>query len=267
MREFVKDLLNRVLSVVGLHVMTRRAVANERKRYERLVGELQGSLREHLLPGTPDRDRRIPLIGNLRGTNPAEALHIVHYLHRGLPLDGDVCEFGVASGKTSALLANEIIPTNKSLWLYDSFEGLPAPTEKDELIDDLFSLGSIESYAGKMAHPRSQVEAELRRVGFAPSRTKIVEGFVEGPIEPANLPKAVCFAYVDFDFYQPILDVLRSLDPIMAVGGHFVVDDYGFFSSGVKAAVEEFLSARKDDYVLIVPPDYAGHFCVIEKKS
>ena len=266
MNELIKNLLNGILGFVGLHVMTKRAVENERKRYQRVAGELEGSLRSHLLRGLPDRDDRLAMIGNLRGTNAAEALHVIHYLHLGLPLDGDVCEFGVASGKTSALLAHEIAETDKKLWLYDSFEGLPAPTEKDELIDDLFSLGSIDEYAGKMAHPRAQVEAELARIGFPTSRTRIVPGFVEGLIEPAKLPERVCFAYVDFDFYQPILDVLRSLDPIVVPGGHFVVDDYGFFSSGVKEAVADFLKERDVDYELIVPPDWAGYFCILAKR-
>ena len=62
-----------------------------------------------------------------------------------------MCEFGVAEGETSAVIANEIAESKKSFHLFDSFEGLPKPTAKDKLKDDLFSLGSIEAYAGTMA--------------------------------------------------------------------------------------------------------------------
>jgi O-methyltransferase len=39
---------------------------------------------------------------------------------------------------TSALLANEIRSTERTLWLFDSFKGLGKPSEKDLLIDDIF---------------------------------------------------------------------------------------------------------------------------------
>ena len=47
--------------------------------------------------------------------------------------------------------------------------------------------------------------------------------------------------YVDFDFYSPISVALRFLNKRLVTGGVIVVDDYGFFSSGAKTAVDEFL--------------------------
>jgi hypothetical protein len=41
------------------------------------------------------------------------------------------------------------------------------------------------------------------------------------------------------DFYQSTADALNMLAKRMPPGGVIVVDDYGFFSSGVKTAVEE----------------------------
>ena len=73
-------------------------------------------------------------------------------------MSGDICEFGVAQGTTSALMSNEIKGLKeRNLWLFDSFEGLPMPTEKDQLKDDIFSLGSIEAYKGTMACGIDQV--------------------------------------------------------------------------------------------------------------
>jgi O-methyltransferase len=66
---------------------------------------------------------------------------LIEYLHQSLPVEGDVCEFGVAQGAISAVLAHEIKNTNKNIWLFDSFEGLPEPSEKDILINDLFHFG------------------------------------------------------------------------------------------------------------------------------
>jgi len=103
----------------------------------------------------------------LKGTPPSEALHLVWHLNRVLHLEGDVCEFGIAQGATSALIANEIRGTEKELWLFDSFEGLPMPTGKDILIDDIFSLGSIEKYQGTMACGQEQVIGRLNSISFS----------------------------------------------------------------------------------------------------
>jgi hypothetical protein len=66
------------------------------------------------------------------------ALLIIDALHRGLRGVGHVCEFGVAQGATSALLASEIMgDAQRDLHLFDSFEGLPRPTAKDELKNDI----------------------------------------------------------------------------------------------------------------------------------
>lgn len=40
------------------------------------------------------------------------------------------------------------------------------------------------------------------------------------------LPKQVSFAYVDFDFYEPIKVVLAYLHGMTRPGAIFVVDDY-----------------------------------------
>lgn len=67
----------------------------------------------------------------LRGTPPTEAFYILEGLNRTRQVPGDVCEFGVAQGETSALIANEIRDvTSRKIYLYDLFESLPKPTQK-----------------------------------------------------------------------------------------------------------------------------------------
>ena len=64
-----------------------------------------------------------------------------------------------------------------------------------------------------------------------------------------NLPKKVSFAYLDFDFYQPTLDVLNYLTDVLSVGGVIIVDDYDFFSTGVKTSVEEWFNLNSKSYI------------------
>jgi hypothetical protein len=235
-------------------------------KYREVVGELYGCLTELLFPEIPPREGRRELLSKLIGTPVSEAMHLIAYLSRSLALEGDVCEFGIAQGATSALLANEIRDTAKRLWLFDSFQGLPPPTSKDVLINDIFGLGSIEKYAGTMAEPAERVQLRLKDIGFPEVRTKIVPGFIEKTIKSAILPDKVCFAYIDFDFYEPILTTLRFLCDRIPVGGFVIVDDYGFFSSGAKTAVDEFVVETAGNYKLTLPPKCAAEatpFCIL----
>src|ERR1035437_2432520 len=109
------------------------------------------------------RDELRPaLLDALLGTSREEAQTILAALAEVRDLPGAVAEFGVAQGCTSALIANEIRDETTVLHLFDSFQGLPAPSERDELKDDIFKLGSMAAYQGQMAVGQEHVEAQLR---------------------------------------------------------------------------------------------------------
>jgi hypothetical protein len=214
----------------------------------------------------PANRHRHDFVCDLIGTGVSEALYILHALHDNIDRPGDVCEFGVAQGATSLLLANEILGTEKKLWLFDSFQGLPKPTERDELIDDIFRLGSMEAYEGTMAFPETVVLAKLQLLGFPQARLRIVPGFIEQSISRSELPNRVCLAYVDFDLYQPIATALEFLAKAVTPGGVIIVDDYGFFSSGAKAAVDEFLAKQGNRFLREIPFEGAGHFAILQRR-
>jgi hypothetical protein len=75
-------------------------------------------------------------LSRLAGTTLLEAGFILRSISQIADLPGDWCEFGVAHGRTSALLAQCMLRSDqgRKLWLYDSFEGLPDPHAKDILL-------------------------------------------------------------------------------------------------------------------------------------
>lgn len=237
--------------------------ANLCRSYEQLLRESGEAL--------PDREARFRLMGRLLGTPPGEAYSIVRALAASEGLAGDVCEFGVAQGETSALIANEIVDGEKTLHLFDSFQGLPAPTEKDTLKDDIFGLGAMGAYAGRMSCPEDMVRGRLAAIGFPPHRYVLHKGFIDTVLQRAEaLPQAVSFAYVDFDFYEPTRLTLEFLDQVLTDGAKIIVDDYDFFSTGAKAAVDEFVAARRGTegaYHCDVPDTRCGHFAVLRRAS
>ena len=215
----------------------------------------------------PANEVRSKLLARLLGTPPSEAYFIVQALAQSKNVKGEICEFGVAQGETSALIANEIAHTTKTLHLFDSFEGLPKPSEKDELKDDIFSLGSMDAYAGTMSCPEDMVRARLEAISFPSQRYVVHKGFIEQLIHnDKNLPKAVSFAYVDFDFYEPIKIALEFLHTVTPSGAIIIVDDYNFFSTGAKTAVDEFVSEKNSKgirYKCFVPDIRYGYFAVL----
>jgi len=261
----VKSLVHGALAHLDLE-LTRKSRSPHRDRYERLIQETESLFVQLLYRDLPRRPGREKMLADLIGTNISEALYVLAFLHRSLAVSGDICEFGVAQGATSALLAWEIAPIERHLWLFDSFEGLPAPSEKDVLIDDIFTLGSMARYEGQMANPESLVRARLRAIDFPPGRTHIVRGFIEDSVRHGELPSSVAFAYVDFDFYEPIRVALRFLDERLTPGGSVIVDDYGWFSAGAQSAVDEFLAERGADYEIVRPLDGSGYFIVLTRK-
>jgi O-methyltransferase len=262
----LKHIALRVIEAAGYDI-ARRGTRIAASRRAETSAELEALYREFVFPDLPPCAGRADLIALLEGTAASEAIYIAAYLHRSLRVPGAICEFGVAQGATSAFLANEMRATDRQLFLFDSFEGLPRPTARDVLVDDIFQLGSMDAYEGKMAFERHHVVGRLRAVEFPLSRVMIVPGFIEKTIHSPGLPAAVAFAYVDFDLYEPIAIALQFLDGVTQRGAHVVVDDYGWFSAGAQSAVDEFVGSRATRWRLTKPLPFAGKFAVLERFS
>jgi O-methyltransferase len=69
-------------------------------------------------------------------------------------------------------------------------------------------------------------------------------------LEPSDLPESICFAFLDGDFYESILDSLKLVWPKMAPSGVVIVDDYQNAAlPGAKKAVDQFF-ADKDATII-----------------
>lgn len=266
MKEFIKKIVNKILSYKGLMLVKNYELEHRQAKYIESIEQIESFFHEKIFSDIDTSNYEKILLSQLYGTSLCEAYYIIHFLRRSLKLSGDLCEFGVANGSTSALLAYEIKKLKKSLWLFDSFKGLSKPTKKDILLDDIFKLGSMDRYFRTMSYPVEEVILRLKKIKFPLSKVEIVPGFIEDSVHGERVPNKICFAYLDFDLYEPTLIVLNFIHERLSKGGYLVVDDYNYFSKGVKTAVDEFLFSKKEFYDFLLPYAFAGHFCIIRKK-
>lgn len=259
---------NAFLKQSGYEIIPQYQLTHLETKYKQSVKEITEFVLGNHLKDVPRNSERINLLSSLYGTEIIEALHIVYYLNKTRKLKGDVCEFGIANGATSALIANEIKVGNSNLWLFDSFKGLSKPTKKDILINDIFGLGKMSKYHGSMKYDISSVEEKLNKLRFPSQKRIIVPGFIEKTVQnKSNLPAKIRFAYIDFDLYKPTLTTLNALDQRLVRSGIVIIDDYNFFSKGVKTAVEEFLVKRGRTFRKILPVKNSGNFIILQKKQ
>ena len=150
-----------------------------------------------------------------------------------LGFSGDFVEMGCYRGDTSLLLAEALYRGTKSLWLYDSFEGLPEKSASDK------SVVGEEFARGALAVTKREVKERFLRAGL---KVPVIKKAWFADLTEADMPREVAFAFLDGDFYESIMDSLKLVGPRMVTGGVILVHDYANPAlPGVKKAVDEWL--------------------------
>ena len=82
-----------------------------------------------------------------------------------------------------------------------------------------------------MSHAETKVINELKSIKIDLKKVIINKGyFNKENLNKFKFPELVSFAYIDFDYYQPTLDVLNVLKDKLSLGSIIIVDDYDFFN-------------------------------------
>lgn len=146
-------------------------------------------------------------------------------------IEGDIVECGVCNGGSAALMAAAITsdPTRR-LWLYDTFAGIPAPGSRDGPL--------APQYEGQLRGSLERVQEVFQKVRVPLSSVVIRQGLFQDTFaEP--LPDRVALLHVDADWYQSVIDSLRTFYPLVTDGGLIVLDDFGHWE-GAREAFYDF---------------------------
>ncbi|MFI4973000.1 MAG: TylF/MycF/NovP-related O-methyltransferase [Caulobacterales bacterium] len=167
---------------------------------------------------------------------------------RGVP--GAVVECGVWKGGSSMAVAYTLIAagrTDRDLYLFDTFEGMTAPSEHDRRAADSAPAGDLldASTVGDKIRCYSSLEevrANMLATGYPAKRVTYVRGKVEDTL-PDRAPDQIAILRLDTDWYESTRHELEHLYPRLSPGGVLIIDDYGAWE-GARKAVDEYFGAR-----------------------
>ncbi len=173
---------------------------------------------------------------------PAKRQAIVRGLLETEHLTGPVVEMGVYTGGGTFLLATilESIASRRSVLAVDSFEGLPPPTEQDQVPSKNNAVHYVE---GMFSEASYEMLTFLLDAWGHGQRVRVFKGFFEQVLTSPHFPIGpLSMVVIDPDQYAGTKLCLEFFYPRMEPGGLIFVDDYrGTLAEGVNKAVDEFL--------------------------
>lgn len=169
--------------------------------------------------------------------NELETKKILSIAKDCLAIEGDFVELGCYKGDTSLMLADILRFSEKKLWIYDSFEGLPKKSSED------YSIVGENFKEGELAVSKRDVKVRFLKAGFP---VPIIKKAWFNELGDSDLPKKISFAFLDGDLYESIKDSLKLIEDKMSVGGVIVVHDYSNEAlPGVAKATEEWMKEKR----------------------
>lgn len=164
---------------------------------------------------------------------------VVNVLQDGVP--GDLIETGVWRGGASIFMRavlNAYGITDRTVWLADSFQGLPRPDPVRYPAD----AGDELWKASVLAVPVEEVKANFSAYGLLDDQVKFLVGWFSDTLPSAPIDRLAVLR-LDGDLYESTMDGLTGLYDRLSVGGYVIVDDYGAMES-CRRAVDDFRAER-----------------------
>ena len=139
-------------------------------------------------------------------------------------IPGDLIETGVWRGGATIFM-RAILKTHKStnrtVWVADSFEGLPAPNPKDYPADTGINLNSIPYLAVSL----ETVKANFKKYDLLDHQVKFLKGWFKDTLPHAPI-RQLAVLRLDGDLYESTMDTLKYLYPKLSIGGYIIIDDF-----------------------------------------
>lgn len=167
-----------------------------------------------------------------------------HLTKQSINIEGDIAECGVYQGGTllGIKLVLNSLGSNKKIFGFDSFEGLPNPSDNDKI---------------ENKHPREALKGFFSDCSFLKLNTKIndlnlisiklVKGYFSDTLSNYDEYK-FSLVHLDCDLYDSYKECLNFFYDRVSEGGFIVFDEYDYSQDvypGAKKAIDEFLAKKE----------------------
>jgi O-methyltransferase len=181
---------------------------------------------------------------------------------------GAMVECGVWRGGSMLLVADTLVSmgvTDRELYLFDTYTGMPAPGDEDIAVSGESGDAWIERGDGEEGRVQrceaglDEVRATMAASSYPARCVHLVAGMVEDTI-PQSAPREIALLRLDTDWYASTKHELEHLFDRLVPGGVLIVDDYGWWK-GSRQAVDEFF-AQRGMRPLLQRIDYSGRMMI-----
>jgi hypothetical protein len=164
-------------------------------------------------------------------------------------ISGDLVECGVWRGGNTMLMANILTDSNstdRSIYLYDTYEGMSEPSPADKKTGSNEPARSKWSVAEKESHNEwcyaslEEVQENMNQTAYPQEKLHFIKGKVEETLQQKK-PNQIAILRLDTDWYESTKAELETLFPLLASGGILIIDDYGSWE-GARKAVDEYFA-------------------------
>jgi O-methyltransferase len=155
---------------------------------------------------------------------------------------GDLIETGVWRGGATIFMRGVLKAyddTSRTVWVADSFQGLPPPDAARypaDAGDDLHTKGGL-------AVGVDQVRHNFERYGLLDDQVRFLVGWFKDTLPTAPVEQLAVIR-LDGDMYESTWQAIEALYPKLAPGGFCIIDDYGSHASQCGRAISDYRAAH-----------------------
>jgi hypothetical protein len=153
------------------------------------------------------------------GHSPFQFVLMAEYI-LGLGVPGPIVECGCYKGGSTAKLSLLAEHTQRKLYVFDSFQGLPEPKdEKEAHVKQEGAFGQRYRFqAGQYKGTLEEVRDNVTQFGNL-DVCDFIPGFFSETLEAFSVESA--FVFIDVDLVSSARDCLKALWPMLKPGGYF----------------------------------------------
>jgi Macrocin-O-methyltransferase (TylF) len=147
---------------------------------------------------------------------------------KGIP--GDLIETGVWRGGATIFMhaaLKTLGARDRTVWVADSFEGLPEPDAEKFPIEAQAHAGGVMTTKYKhFAAGLELVKNNFRAFDMLDDNVRFLQGWFKDTLPAAPIDRLAVMR-LDGDYYESTMDGLTNLYDKLSVGGYAIIDDYG----------------------------------------